>query len=101
MNFMALVTYLTDIYHTPLTVQYITIPVTIKPHALVSKRMLVSMNMDTLVFTPKYFHWLHAIDSSVYYDTCHYKTTCIGIKKNASKYKYGYFSIYTKEFSLV
>ena len=41
------------LYHTPLTVQYIKIRVSIKPHALVSNRMLVSMN--TLVLTPKYF----------------------------------------------
>ena len=40
----------------PLTYQQIKIPFFIKRHALVSNRMLVSKNMDTLVCTPKYFH---------------------------------------------
>ena len=30
--------------------------VSIKQHALVENSMLVSKNMDTLVFTPNYFH---------------------------------------------
>ena len=32
--------------------------VSIKQHALVANSMLVSKNMDTLVFTPNYFHCL-------------------------------------------
>ena len=43
-------------YITSFTVQHIKIPVTIKLHALVANGMLVSKNMDTLVFTPKYFY---------------------------------------------
>ena len=33
------------------------IPVSINPHALVATIMLVSKNMETLEFTPNYFHY--------------------------------------------
>ena len=39
-----------------LTARHIEIPVSIKPHALVVNSLLTSKNMDTLVFTPNYFH---------------------------------------------
>ena len=39
-----------------MTVQHIKIHASIKPHALVANEMLVSKNMDTLVFTLKYFY---------------------------------------------
>ena len=43
-------------YNKSLTAQHTEKPVFIKPHALVANSMLVSKNMDILVFTPNCFH---------------------------------------------